>query len=79
MKYFHIILQPWDDTELWVGQLSSKGESIEAPRKVRPTHWCSDEGLMLETSANTLYGVQHIHNINLTLIHCMLQLLGVLI
>ena len=30
---------------------------------------CSDEGLTLETSANTLYGVQHIH-INLTLIHC---------
>ena len=30
---------------------------------------CFDEGLMLETSANTLYSVQHIH-INLTLIHC---------
>ena len=30
---------------------------------------CSDEGLTLETSANTLYCVQHIH-INLTLIHC---------
>ena len=29
----------------------------------------SDEGTTLETSANTLYGVQHIH-INLTLIHC---------
>ena len=32
---------------------------------------CSDEGLTLETSANTLYAVQHIH-INLTLIHCKL-------
>ena len=31
---------------------------------------CFDKGLMLETSANSLfYGVQHIH-INLTLIHC---------
>ena len=30
---------------------------------------CSDEGPTLETSANTLYGVQHIH-MNLTLIHC---------
>ena len=32
---------------------------------------CSNEGLTLETSANTLklYGVQQIH-INLTLIHC---------
>ena len=36
---------------------------------------CSDEGLMLETSANTLYTVQQIVHIVphliLTLIHCM--------
>ena len=39
--------------------------------KLSPNPWsllCSDEGLTLETSANTLYGVQHIH-ISLTLIH----------
>ena len=31
---------------------------------------CSDEGLTSNLSANTPYGVQHIH-INITLIHCM--------
>ena len=35
-------------------------------------HQSNDEGLTLETSTNTLYGVQHIY-INLTLIHSMVH------
>ena len=43
--------------------------SSVSPLSEQRAFFCSDEGLTLETSANTLYGVQHIH-INLTLIHC---------
>ena len=41
--------------------------SSVSPSSEQKEHSCSDEGLTLETSANTLYSVQHIH-INLKLI-----------
>ena len=44
--------------------------SSVSPSSEQRAELCSDEGLTLETSANTLYDVQHIH-INLVLIHCM--------
>ena len=70
-KYFmRERLKSWTKSNTVVRDMITAKSSLMSGNNLIWCNLCSDKGLTLETSANTLfnYGVQHIH-INLTLIH----------